>query len=115
MSKNELVMRPVKPGTTLPVPDRATRAAAWVGWHLFEITGVTVPAVVAVSVTPWWWLVSGVVGAGWTANEVRVARKNTAIRAGRDQVVAVATSEKPDETSGVDGHSVDGHGVGGVR
>lgn len=110
MSKNELVTRPA--GSAVPgVPERATRVASWLGWHLFEITGVTVPAVVAVSGTPWWWLVSGVVGAGWTANEVRM-RKQAAIRAGRD----VPATVEPSAGTGSEGaSSVDGKRVGGVR
>lgn len=113
MSKNELVTRQAGPGSPVPgVPERATRVASWVGWHLFEITGMTVPAVVAVTVTPWWWLVSGVVGAGWTANEVRVMRKRAAIQAGRGVPATVEPSAvtATDEPSGVD----DGR-VGGVR
>lgn len=107
---NELVRRH-EPGSPVPgVPVRATRVASWVGWHLFEITGVTVPAVVAVSGTPWWWLVSGVVGAGWTANEARV-RKQAAVRSGRDvPVVATAARKGSVESSGVDGTR-----AGGVR
>jgi uncharacterized membrane protein len=85
--------------------------ASWVGWHRFEITGVTVPAVVAFTMSPWWWLVSGVVGAGWTANEVRAARKRAAIQAGRDLPATVEPSVTvADETS-----SVDEKRVGGVR
>lgn len=68
----------------VPVPDRATRVASWVGWHLPELAGVTVPAVAAVAVSPWAWLVSGAVGAGWTVHTVRQARAQAAIQAGRD-------------------------------
>jgi hypothetical protein len=112
MSKNELVTRQAVPGSPVPgVPEQATRVASWIGWHLFEITGVTVPAVVALTVSPWWWLVSGVVGAGWTANEARM-RKQDAIQAGRDLPTTVEPSAAsvPDETS-----SVDNKRVGGVR
>lgn len=105
MSKNELVTRQTEPGSLVPgVPERATRVASWIGWHVFEIAGVTVPAVVAFTVSPWWWLVSGVVGAGWTANVVRVtqARQQSSSGAdGRHQVSSVTTSS-PDEASGVD-------------
>lgn len=84
-SGNELVMRQVDAATPVPgLPDRATRVMSWVGWHLFEIAGVTAPAVVAVTATPWAWAVSGVVGAGWTVHEVRRVRRNAAILAGRD-------------------------------
>jgi hypothetical protein len=131
--KGELVMRRVEPGVAVPgVPDRATRVASWVGWHFFELAGVTVPAAVGVAVTPWAWLVSGVVGAGWGVHEFRTMREQAAIKAGRD-LPAVTTppttdngtddstgadtdndtadsAETPDAVSGVDGTR-----VGGVR
>jgi hypothetical protein len=114
MSKNELVMRPVAGSPVVSgVPDRATRVASWIGWHLFEITGVTVPAVVALTVSPWWWLVSGVVGAGWRANEVRVAKKQAAIRAGQDRPVAM--SEELAENGSGETSGVDSGRAGGVR
>ncbi|MFL6123742.1 hypothetical protein [Actinophytocola sp.] len=112
MSKNELVTRQADPvSLNAGVPERATRVASWVGWHLFEITGVTVPTVFAVSVTPWWWLVSGVVGVGWTANEVRL-RKQAAIRAGRE---VPATVEQSAATGSGEASSVDGKRVGGAQ
>jgi hypothetical protein len=92
----ELVMRRVAAGELAGVPDRATRVVSWIGWHLFEIGGVTVPAVAAVVVSPWVWLVSGAVGAGWTVHAVRTGRAQAAIKAGRD-LPAVATS--PVETA----------------
>jgi hypothetical protein len=121
MSKNELVTRQAEPGSPVPVvPERATRVASWIGWHLFEITGVTVPAVLALTVSPWWWLVSGVVGAGWTANVVRVTQATEATRslASRDESPAADDGSPADrdvfsvsdEKSGVDGKR-----VGGVR
>jgi hypothetical protein len=86
----ELVMRRADDASMPGLPDRAAQVATWFGWHLFEIGGVSVPAVAAVTVTPWAWLVSTVVGAGWTVHEVRTARAQAAIRAGRD-LPAVAT------------------------
>jgi hypothetical protein len=95
----------------VPEPDRATRVMSWLGWHFFELTGVTVPTVVAVVATPWAWVVSGVVGAGWTVHSVRTARAQAAIRSGRD--VATVDGEAPRE-SGADVESEDATGVGSV-
>ena len=61
-------------------PGRATRVASWIGWHFLELSGVTVPAVLAVAVTPWAWVVSGVIGAGWTAHGIRTAKEQAQIK-----------------------------------
>jgi hypothetical protein len=102
----DLVMRKTAPGDLMAgaVPDRATRVASWIGWHLFELTGVTVPAVMAVAVSPWAWLVSGAVGASWTVHDIRAARHQAAIKAGRD-LPAVATA--PAATDVYDDHQAD--------
>lgn len=54
--------------------ERAGQLVCWIGWHIGELIGVTVPIVVALTVTPWASLVSGVVGAGWAVHEIRMAR-----------------------------------------
>ncbi len=120
MSENgkELVMRRVEPGEPVPgVPDRATRVASWLGWHTPELLGVTVP-VLATGMTPWAWLVSGVVGAGWTVRAVKTARENAAIKAGRD-VPAITTNDTEDSATGEDVtgsvSGVDSKRAGGAR
>lgn len=80
----ELVLRRVDNPDMPGLPPRSARAAAWVGWHVAELAGVMVPAVFAVSVTPWAWLVSGVVGVAWVAHEVQRVRHNAAVQEGTD-------------------------------
>ena len=99
MSENgkELVMRRVEP---VPgVPDRATRVASWLGWHTPELLGVTVP-VLATGMTPWAWLVSGVVGAGWTLRAAKTARDQAAIKAGRDLPALKSGEDMSSEDNG---------------
>ena len=79
------------------LPTRTDTVVSWIGWHLGELTGVLAPAMLAVSVTPWAWVVSGVVGAGWTVHEVRLARQQAAIRAGRDLPVLLAADPAGDD------------------
>lgn len=80
-------------------PTRVDDAVSWVGWHLPELAGVLAPAAFALVVTPWAWLVSGLVTAGWTAYEVRQAREQAAIRAGDDiPHPADADAEAPTDT-----------------
>ncbi|MGB3441962.1 MAG: hypothetical protein WBA97_24725 [Actinophytocola sp.] len=115
----------------VPTPGRATRVASWIGWHLPELAGVTAPAVVAVAVSPWALLVSGVVGAGWRVHTVRSARELAALNAGHGAAAVTAESSDVDTTrdgpapdTGVvdadvvagsgDGGSVDGSVDGGV-
>lgn len=86
---------------SVPVPPmgRTTRVASWIGWHFLELSGVTVPAVLAVSVTPWAWVVSGVVGAGWTVHGIRVAGEQAQVTSSTTTLRRVSEQRG----SGVDG------------
>lgn len=86
----------------VPTPDRATRVASWIGWHLPELAGVTVPAAVAVAVSPWAWLVSGVVGAGWTVHTVRFTRAQAALKAAHDQPADTSTDTSTEAGTAVE-------------
>lgn len=77
---------------------RVDRVVSWIGWHIGELAGVIVPGVVALSVTPWAAAVSGVVGACWAVHEVRLARQQAGITAGRD--VPVLEVPKTEEDAG---------------
>jgi hypothetical protein len=79
-------------------PATAGRVATWFGWHVFELAGVTVPAVLAATVNTWFAAVTALVAAGWTHHEVQVARRNRAIRAGQAQPLLTTTNrEGPDD------------------
>ena len=61
---------------------------SWIGWHIGELAGVIVPGVVALTVTTWAAVVSGVVGGCWAAHEVRLARQEagaTALEAAKSE------------------------------
>lgn len=63
------------PGSIPRGGTRSDRVVVWIGWHLGELVGVGVPAVLAVAVHPLWAVPAGLVAAGWIANEIRVARQ----------------------------------------
>lgn len=54
---------------------RTTRVTWWIGGRFGELVGVTVPGILAVTVSPWWVIVSGVVALVWTAHEYRVRHR----------------------------------------
>lgn len=57
----------------------------WIGWHLAELAGVTVPAVLAVTVDAWWAALAVLVAAAWTAHELRLRQRRHALAAARDR------------------------------
>ncbi|HYQ66163.1 hypothetical protein [Actinophytocola sp.] len=63
-------------------PTRTDRVISWVGWHLPELGGVLVPAGFAVAVSPWFGLLSGLVGVGWLVHAVRDAQQQAAVKTG---------------------------------
>lgn len=73
-------------------PTRTTTVVSWIGWHITEIGGITVPALMGAT---WWggfYAVSAAVAAGWAANEARTRRGQAKIRAAR---TTPTTQEKP--------------------
>lgn len=46
----------------------------WLRWHAAELAAVLLPATAAVTVSPWWAVLAGAVGARWVWLEVRVHR-----------------------------------------
>ena len=77
-------------------PTRSQIVAGWIVWHSREVAGVLVPAGFAVAVTPWAWLASGAVAAGWTVYEVWQAREQAGIKAGRDLPAVIGAASDPE-------------------
>jgi hypothetical protein len=64
---------------------RTEIAIEWVVWHFGEITAVGVPLLLAVVFTGWIAVFGVAAAAGWTAHEIRLARRQKAVRAGRER------------------------------
>jgi hypothetical protein len=50
-------------------PTRTVRTLTWVGVHLGELAGVTVPGALAFVWSPWWALGAGAVAVLWAVHE----------------------------------------------
>ncbi|WAL65602.1 hypothetical protein ORV05_32765 [Amycolatopsis cynarae] len=57
-------------------PTRTARSVSWLGYHLGEVAGVTVPSLLALTVSPWWATVSGLVALLWAVHEYRIHHHN---------------------------------------
>lgn len=75
------------------VPTRTDQVVSWLGWHFFELAAVLVSALLAVTVTPWLWLLTAAVAAGWIAHEVRDAREQAAVKTGRELPASTGSPE----------------------
>jgi hypothetical protein len=81
------------------VPTRMDRVVSWIGWHCPELAGVLAPAVLAVTWTPWLWLLTGAVAAVWIAHEVWTAREQAAMKAAVKAGRALPASTTPVDPS----------------
>jgi hypothetical protein len=67
--------QPTRPTELLPGtqsrPTRTTRGLSWVGFHLGELAGVTVPGVLAFTTSRWFTVPSAVFALLWAAHEYR--------------------------------------------
>lgn len=61
------VERPVVPSESTGT----TRTLSWLGWHLGELAGVTVPGVLAFTTSRWFAVPSAVFAVLWAAHEYR--------------------------------------------
>ncbi len=72
----------------MDVRDRVRDAVGWVRWHQVELAAVTLPAVAAVTVSPWWATVTVVTVSRWWWCERHAHRdsgRDTAERDSRDE------------------------------
>ncbi|MFL6127235.1 hypothetical protein [Actinophytocola sp.] len=74
---------------------RTDSLVSWIGWHIGEVAGVMLPGLVALTVTPWAAAVSAVVAVIWAVHEVRLGRRQRAIRASR--TTRALDASKPEE------------------
>lgn len=84
------------PPWTGPVPGVGhdpSRVVQWIGWHLAELAGVTVPVVLAGTVDGWWAVLAVPPAAVWTAHELRLRRRRRALAAARDRRSVTAGTE----------------------
>lgn len=92
---------------------RTEVATDWCVWHVGELTGVALPTVLAATVNGWFGLLSGLVAAGWAANEVRLARARNQITAERQRraLTAAEHDTDADDTDTTDNAAVEAEGV----
>jgi uncharacterized membrane protein YccC len=68
------------PPDTNPTQRDTNPVVEWVGYHLIELAGVTVPAALSVTVSPVFDYVAALVFAWWALHEWRLARRRRAAR-----------------------------------
>jgi hypothetical protein len=100
---------PVRPGLAGTPPGTVSpsgrRVAAWMGWHVLELTGVSVPLALAVTTNGWWAVLAGAVGAGWAGHEVQLARRHRTLRPTtphNPQLTSTTTPSNPAGAAGKD-------------
>ncbi|PXY32110.1 hypothetical protein [Prauserella muralis] len=91
---------------------RTEIATEWCVWHVGELTGVALPTVLAATVNGWFGLLSGLVAAGWAANEVRLARARNQITAERQRRALTAVGA--DDTDTTENAAAEGVGQAGT-
>jgi hypothetical protein len=86
---------------------RTDHAVTWAVAHFGELTGVTVPVVLAATVDPWFLLASGAVAVWWGFHDLRLARQAKALAATAGQPPAQLTATT---TAAPGSGSADHHG-----
>lgn len=75
---------------------RREQVTRWVAWHAAELAALGVPAVLAVTVSAWFWAVVVVAGAAWAVHEVRQQRRRRTLHTAKTQQLSNPSPSSPD-------------------
>lgn len=88
-----------------------TEVCAWVACHAGELAALGTPAVLAATVSTWFWAVTAVSGAGWATHEIRQQHRRRALKPatpGQHATNNDATSAASEETTTATGPAREG-------
>ena len=78
---------------------RRTQVTRWVAWHAAETAALGVPAVLALTVSAWFWAVVVVAGAGWAVHELRQQRRLRTLHAAKTDQLTNTSDSTPETDS----------------
>ena len=81
-----------------------TEVCAWVACHAGELAALGTPAVLAATVSTWFWAVTALSGAGWATHEIRQQHRRRALQpaTSRQHVTSSATTASDNTTAAND-------------
>ena len=86
-----------------------TEVCAWVACHAGELAALGTPAVLAATVSTWFWAVTALSGAGWTVHEIRQQHRRRALKPATSRQHIPGTHDSaPTETSTASGAAREG-------
>lgn len=78
---------------------RRTQVTRWVAWHAAELAALGVPALLAITVSAWFWAVAAVAGAGWAVHELRQQRRRKRLQTAKTHQLTHPSPSTPDTNS----------------
>lgn len=86
------------PEEVSPMTEQQRRAQVtrWVAWHAAELAALGVPALLAITVSTWFWAVAAVAGIGWAVHEVRQQRRRKRLHTAKTHQVTHHSPSQPD-------------------
>lgn len=91
-------------------PCRA-EVCAWVACHAGELAALGTPAVLAATVSTWFWAVTALSGAGWATHEIRQQHRRRALQPAKPHQQVASTDQSAtnhDEPTTASGAARDG-------